>query len=343
VGSDEESDNKDFVTYLKTHSPPDVTLVLDSLFPVVVGEKAWNALELTVADPYRSREAARAPWTLVELDAGVAASIVPPRAVARLRWSDLTGFDAALEALCPTVMPDGFDCDAAGTADDAVLTVTGRAAHSGMNLEGGRNALVFLADALHGKVKPCGAADLLDFAAMAGKDTRGGGLGLDREDPLWGSYGVNVAMLKPLERGKLRLTINLRRIPPMTNDQIRSHLAARVSKYSDERRTAIETGGFFDDEPFAVPPEARLVRRLLAAYERSTGEEARPAITGGGTYAKRLPNAIAFGMWFPGQPYSGHDVDERIAIADLHRGVAVLLEALNDLAYSAPIAEPLQP
>lgn len=55
VGSDEESENQDFASYLKTHQPPDLTLVLDSEFPVVVGEKAWDALTLTVAQPYERR------------------------------------------------------------------------------------------------------------------------------------------------------------------------------------------------------------------------------------------------------------------------------------------------
>ena len=39
VGSDEESDNHDMATYLQSHKPPRLTLVLDSEFPVVVGEK----------------------------------------------------------------------------------------------------------------------------------------------------------------------------------------------------------------------------------------------------------------------------------------------------------------
>lgn len=37
AGSDEESANTDVATYLKTHQPPDYTLVLDSAFPVIVG------------------------------------------------------------------------------------------------------------------------------------------------------------------------------------------------------------------------------------------------------------------------------------------------------------------
>src|SRR5258706_11673740 len=47
VGSDEESANQDIAQYLETHRPPDYSLVLDSAFPVVVGEKAWNLLTLT--------------------------------------------------------------------------------------------------------------------------------------------------------------------------------------------------------------------------------------------------------------------------------------------------------
>src|SRR4051812_12465623 len=47
IGSDEESTNKDVTTYLKTHQPPDYTLVVDSNFPVIAGEKAWNSLSLT--------------------------------------------------------------------------------------------------------------------------------------------------------------------------------------------------------------------------------------------------------------------------------------------------------
>ena len=196
---------------------------------------------------------------------------------------------------------------------------------------------------LPGSVRGRIALGALEFAALAGSDLHGRSLGLGQEDPLWGRFGVNVATLKPTDAGKLKLTINLRRIPPMTHHQIKAHLSQQVSRFNKQKGVAMEVGGFFEDEPFAVPPDAKLVRRLLAAYARATGSHARPAIAGGGTYAKRLPNAVAFGMWFPGKPYPGHDVNERIAVADLHRGVNVLLEALDDLAYSPPLLDPLRP
>ena len=81
----------------------------------------------------------------------------------------------------------------------------------------------------------------------------------------------------------------------------------------------------------------------MAVYSRATGEKAKPAISGGGTYAKRLPNAIAFGMWFPGKPYPGHDLDEKIPIDDLQRGARVLVHALVDIATGTKMQEPFKP
>lgn len=345
VGSDEESNNKDIATWLQSNKAPDLTLVLDSEFPVVVGEKAWDGLELTVIDPYKVRETSGPSWALVEVTAGVAASIVPQEATVRLRWlpSDRSGFDKALKSICPVVTPSGYRCDIRRDGENAALTVTGKAAHSGMNIQGGRNALVFLAAALEGKVASSGAADLLAFAAMAGKDLHGDSLGLSQQDLLWGRYAVNVATLKPAADNKLKLTINIRRIPPMTSGQIKQHLSKIVADFNPKRGSMLEMGGYFQDEPFSVSPNSKIVRRLLASYERATGEKLPPSISGGATYARRLPNAIAFGMWFPGKPYPGHDVDERIPIADLERGVDVLLEALHDLVSSPPIIEPRQP
>lgn len=49
VGSDEESGSSDITAYLRDHKAPDYSLVLDSAFPVVVGEKAWNALWVQTA------------------------------------------------------------------------------------------------------------------------------------------------------------------------------------------------------------------------------------------------------------------------------------------------------
>ncbi len=345
VGSDEESNNLDMATYLTSHAPPPLTLVLDSAFPVVVGEKAWDALQLTAPDPFQIRARTGARWAVTALESGIAASIVPPRATARLHWlsPDLSALDRAAGALCPPTIPRGYGCEIKRDGADVILTTTGRAAHSGVNIEGGRNALVLMANVLSAKLAASGARDLLEFAAIAGRDIHGAGLGLTQADPLWGRYNVNVATLKPDEHGALVLTTNLRRIPPKTHQDIQAYLERFVADFNRSHGSALQFGGYFKDEPLAFDPDSKLVKRLLADYARATGSSAPPAISGGGTYAKRLPHAIAFGMWLPGKPYPGHDVDERIAVADLDRGVAILLEALADLACSPPLVEPFKP
>src|SRR6185503_15599538 len=113
-----------------------------------------------------------------------------------------------------------------------------------------------------------------------------------QEDPIWGRYAVNVAMIKPTEDGRLRLSINVRRPPPLTGPQLEAHLKEVVAGFSAKAGASFELGGFYADEPLVFDSQAKVVKRLLAAYERATGRADTPAVTGGGTYAKRMPNAI---------------------------------------------------
>jgi predicted dipeptidase len=342
VGSDEESDNTDIKEYLAAHRPPDYSLVLDYVFPVVVGEMAWTGLFLDAVPGARSN--AELPFRIEKLEAGLAPSIVPDRALLTLRWiRGLPSWGSLIERMQARSLPEGTRLEFVRTpADQRWLTIVahGKSAHGGVNLEGGRNALVALAAAAEGLLPASGENDLLAFARLAGRDLHGTGLGLTENDPIWGRYLVNVATVKPRDDGRLRLQIVLRRPPPRTGPQIRAHLERVVAAFNARTRASLTFDGYWDDEPLSFDPEAKIVKRLLAAYAGATGDTARPAIAGGGTYAKRLPNSIAFGMWFPGKPYPGHDVDEKIAIDDLHRGARVLIAALADIACGPRIDRP---
>jgi len=316
VGSDEESNNLDMKTYLASHAAPDYSLVLDSAFPVVVGEKAWDGLTVSAAG-----------GGIEDLEAGLAPSIVPDLARATLRA------DAALEQRLRGKTPDAdtrLELQRRGDLLDVI--VHGRSAHAGVNIEGGRNALVSLAHVLSGELPDCPAADLLAFAAQVRE------LQFPAE-PGWGGWSINPATVKHAD-GKYTLVVNLRRPPPLTGTQSREDLYAKVKKFSPR----LEPGElYFADEPLIFDRRAKLVRRLMDDYAKATGERPPEAISGGGTYAKRMPHAVAFGMWFPGKPYPGHDVDEQLPVADLERGLAVLRVTLQDLATSPPIVEPFKP
>ncbi len=348
VGSTEESDPAEIPEYLKTHAAPDYSLVLDSEFPVVVGEKAWDAL--AIGTPLLAeRPGSALPYAVSDLRAGLAPSIVPDRATVTLRWkAGAPGWARLTKALREVVLPEGTRLDVAEAGDLLNVTAHGRSAHAGVNLSGGRNALVALARALEGRLPAGGANDLLAFAHLAGQDLHGTGLEIRDQDPLWGRYAVNVATIQPAKADPASsvLTINLRRIPPRTAQQARTHLHGVVAGFNlrtGSTLTPLADAEWFNDEPTVFDPNARLVRRLMAAYARATGAAAKPAISGGGTYAKRLPNAIAFGMWFPDKPYPGHDVDEKLPVEDLHRGARVLIHTLVDLATGPKIEDAFRP
>jgi predicted dipeptidase len=336
VGSDEESTNTDVTEYLKTHQAPDYTLVLDSAFPVIVGEKAWNSLSVTT-DIKAVRAGHAKPYSVVFLEAGLATSIVPERAEVKLQWK--SGTPAVWEPVMTAIKaaPRPPETRIAMQAEGEILRVVayGHSAHAGVNLEGGRNALVALARALEGKLPAGGANDLLAFARTAGRDLYGAALGITDHDPLWGRYAINVATIKPnADDPKLStLTINIRRIPPRTGLQLKAKMEQFVAAFNKRTGASLTATGFYDDEPLGFGPHGKLVLRLLADYAAATGEaNPKPSISGGGTYAKRLPNAIAFGMWFPDKPYPGHDVDEKNPVADLQKGTRVLIYALVDIA-----------
>jgi succinyl-diaminopimelate desuccinylase len=114
-----------------------------------------------------------------------------------------------------------------------------------------------------------------------------------------------------------------------------------VAAFNQRTGASLTATGFYGDEPLAFDPNSKIVRRLLADYAAATGaKNPKPAISGGGTYAKRLPNSIAFGMWFHDKPYPGHDIDEKNPIADLQKGTRVLIQALVDIATGPKIEKP---
>lgn len=350
VGSEEESKATEMAEYLETHKPPDYSLVLDSEFPVVVGEKAWDGLG--IVSSLAERESGRFPYVVADIDAGLSPSIVPDRAEVKLRWAGERGmnWDPVIEDLRKAKMPEGTRL-VVDVGNGGLLRVVayGKSSHAGVNPTGGRNALVGLARALEGKLPKGGADDLLAFARVAGQDLYGTGLGITDNDPVWGRYVVNVATIKPVENdpSKRMLYINLRRTPPRTGPQSHDQLVAFVDAFNKRTGSSFtidEELSYFKDEPLGFDPNAKLVKRLMKDYAIATGtKNPKPAISGGGTYAKRLPNAIAFGMWFPGQAYPGHDVDEKISIDDLQKGARVLIYALTDLATGPKVEAPFAP
>ena len=57
-----------------------------------------------------------------------------------------------------------------------------------------------------------------------------------------------------------------------------------------------------DSEPFYFPKEHPAVSTLTEIFNEESGCNLAPYVNGGGTYARKIPNAISFGPGFPKKP-----------------------------------------
>lgn len=72
--------------------------------------------------------------------------------------------------------------------------------------------------------------------------------------------------------------------------------------------------------------------RLFCMYTQTRPTSAIPKSIGGGTYAKAIPNVVAFGPIFPGDEVREHKPDEFMEIDRLMENVHIFAEALYRLA-----------
>lgn len=72
-------------------------------------------------------------------------------------------------------------------------------------------------------------------------------------------------------------------------------------------------------------PEIQL---LTAVYEELIGVNAPPVTTTGATYARAMPNTVAFGPSFPGQKGIAHNVDEYMDEVDLLKNMEIYMHAM---------------
>ena len=239
VGTDEEHGAEDMETYNKQHALPDLSLVLDSDFPVVVGEKAWA--EWVILAQERTTPAT-GPLEVVDLSAGQAVSIVPDVATLTLRWQSGTpDWERWLRPVRGAKLPAGTTLEVRGTGGERTVVVRGRAAQAGVGLSRGRNALVALAVAMHGRLPPCAASDLLEYVHAAGRDTAGRGLGLPPPDPLWGPVDTNFGVLSREGNGWFGLRVNLRSPPSLWGYALRARVNAHAQAFAARRGARTRT------------------------------------------------------------------------------------------------------
>ena len=273
----------------------------DGEYPIINGEKG------IVTATFARRLSADGEKRISAFSAGIAANVVPEFATAELTF--------APEGKLPEKV------SATGTRVEA----RGVNAH-GSTPELGENAIGRLLLALDGLGLSGDHGEAVHFLAEhIGMETRGKSLGIALSDDISGDLTLNFGVAK-LEGDTLSVTINIRY--PVTR-KLEEFYPALVAKMAE--------GGFTETslahkQALYMPPESELIRCLSKVYEEQTGEPAQLISMGGGTYAKAMPNTVAFGPIFPGDEAVEHKPNEYIELSKLMKNAKIIAAAMYEMA-----------
>ena len=309
AGCDEECGSRG-VSYFAAHYPcPDFSLVPDCRFPVCHGEKGIINVTFRSLKPLSSDFAA--------LEGGVASNVIPDTATAALRATPerLARLDRLPENVCASV-----------EAERILLTARGTSGHAA-SPAGHVNAVQALIRALlEARLAEDGDASILEFLDCVNQDCYGSALGVAMEDEASGPLTCAGTVLS-MEDGHPCLTANIRYCVTADGKAIHSALAEAAG------RGGFELADFSDSAPNFFPKDHPIVTALTGVYNRMTGDDAQPYVMSGGTYARKLPNAVGFGIG--GQPLphcdqipeghgGAHLPDEALCLDSYFRALEIL-------------------
>lgn len=293
-GCDEESGWKCMDKYLECEELPTLAFTPDGDFPVINCEK--GIVYHTVSF--------KKPSYLLKLDGGDRPNMVMDKVVAKL-----AEYPENINELC-------LKHDV--TFIDGELCAHGVSAH-GSTPQKGMNAfwkLVNLLDEVHGGVW----SKLKDTI----ENTDGLGYGLKLRDEVSGDLTINIGTIK--QDGKdITFSLDIRYPVSFTRDQITDVLKSTFKEFE-------VTQGFYHN-PLYIAPDHPLCVALIDAYHTVIGERLNPISIGGGTYARALPTAVAFGPIFPWQTSTIHQKDERCSVKDLKLMYEVIKQAIKNLCF----------
>ena len=151
-------------------------------------------------------------------------------------------------------------------------------------------------------------------------------------DDISGSLTL-VGSIIHLKNQELSLSVNIRYPVKADNHHIISQLYSELTKQG----FAIEN--FSDNQPLFVPLEHPAIDRLVdITSDLLQMNDLEPLVLEGGTYARKLPNAVSFGVTVPGrirlfgmEKGGAHQVDEYGDLKHLLLGIKIYATALYEL------------
>ena len=300
VGKEEENGSSCMAQNVKVAEKPHAGFTPDASFTVIYAEKGICQLRLSWQGGQDAKDALR----LVAAGGGEAANMMPGRCGLSLVSSDG----------CKTSE-----------------TVTGKPGHASMPWLG-ENAIskAMLTAARKLEAAGCSHPFVCFYVSAIGSGWLGDGLGIACQDES-GSLTCNSGKLS-LQENNAELILDIRYPVHQTLEAILAGIRQQTAAYG------IDVAVVHAIEPLYLPRDSFLVETLSRVYADLTGLDPAPVASGGGTYARTMPNVVAFGGTFPDEPETAHQAGEYLMPQHLLATAAIYREALQALAQPDPHA-----
>ena len=313
VGSNEETGMKDLAGipgnddawgFCNTCTPPRLSLVPDSGFPVGYGGKGGMNLTLK----------SKKPLVGAVITAGQKES--PGKAAALLKRTDV-----------PAELPE---CEIHSAPEGTEIWAFSPPIHSAHPKPDGNMITKLMTALLDSGLAAEEDRQVLDFIRQISLDVAGAMFGINVETVSMTPLTLASVSITTDEEGYVSMRLNIRYPIELTCKQI----AARVGKVVEENGMTISDVES-RTEPYLLDPDWPVIRRLTAIANEVTGMDKAPYTLGGGTYAHKLPNALAFGMNgclppddFPKGRGGAHGIDETVSLDRLQRAMRIYARAM---------------
>ena len=299
-GTDEETGSRGIKRYLEVEKMPDLGFSPDADYPLIYGEKGILSFDL---------ESCSINPEIIEFNAGDRYNVVPEVATVVLK-NDYQ--DKYLEFL--------KEKNYNGEIKDNKYIMYGKRAHA-MEPRNGVNAILRLVEFLNTIIDD----NLIKFINTNFKCSRLNTMNENFTDPEMGDLTSNVALLN-ISNGCGKCGINFRYPINWNKEKFFNNLNNKANECN------VKVNLLNDSNPHYVSKDHYLVKTLHNSYIKYTNDDKTPLMTiGGGTYARSLKCAVAFGPMMPGREDVVHQVNEYAYIDDLLISVAIFADALKEL------------
>ncbi|MCM3717999.1 dipeptidase PepV [Fictibacillus phosphorivorans] len=318
IGCDEESNWQCVKHYFQTEEMPDFGFAPDADFPIINAEKGIFDVEFSLKN---ANDENRNSLQLVLFESGQRLNMVPDRAIAKIKGSDLENIE---KAFAEYVEKKGIPYHSFIQGGELTLKTEGKSAHGStpdVGINAGLELAIFLNEL---PFEGQGRAFLSLLEKVTGEHT-GNKLEIAAEDEASGQLTVNVGVMKyNSEGGKVGMNIRY----PVTHDS--EKIEKTLFKKAEEDNWDLRI--IENNPPNYVDDQHPLIKTLQNVYEEQTGEKGELIAIGGGTYARSLNTGVAFGALFPGREDVAHQKDEYMYIEDLLKATAIYAQAIYELA-----------